>query len=229
MVDINSLSIPGDPKWVHRCANSYQAKVCVTYSQIQIESCWCIWKAWYTNTLLPWATLFLVQIASPIPSFPAFNRMYIRFISLEMFITDKGGLDTSHISFHQSLKQSPFFKSFAKEEIGDFHCNGLKIVAARNLQMLITRDSFCTLEDYYHQLSRCTIQWWWHFIVITILVLTINIIITNLLRRISPCLIHCWYWAFLLSGRLVITMPPTCRINNSFRLGNVRYNKWPGY
>ena len=90
-------------------------------------------------------------------SFPAFNRMYIRFISLEMFITDKGGLDTSHISLHQSLKQSPFFKSSAKEEIGDFDCNGLKMVAARNLQMLITRDSFCTLKDFYHPLSRCTI------------------------------------------------------------------------
>ena len=25
----------------------------------------------------------------------------------------------------------------------------------------------------------------------------------------SPCLMHCWYWAFLLSGRLVITIPPT--------------------
>ena len=149
MVDINSLSIPGDPKWVHRCANSYQAKVCVTYSQIQIKRCWRIWKAWYTSTLLPWATLFLVQIASPIPPFPAFNRMYIRFISLEMFITDKGGFWTHAIFLSINLLNSlVFLQIICQRRNGYFHCNGLKMVAARDPQMLITRDSFCTLNEH---------------------------------------------------------------------------------
>ena len=154
--------------------------------------------------------------------------MYIRFISLEMFITDKGGWGTHHVPSQNSLlpyKEDWAFLLKGKVAMVRKWCWDSAALGSSDVDhtgQLLHPGRFLSPVIKMH-------HWWRHFIVITILVLTINIIITNLLRRISPCLIHCWYWAFLLSGRLVITMPPTCRINNSFRLGNVRYNQWPGY
>merc|ERR1719237_129183 len=54
--------------------------------------------------------------------------MYIRFISLEMFITDKGGFWTHTIFLSSNLLSSLFAKSSAKEEVGYFHCNGFSDV-----------------------------------------------------------------------------------------------------
>ena len=46
-----------------------------------------------------------------------------------------------------------------------------------------------------------------------------------LLSRMSPCLMQVWYWAFLESGRLVTTIPPTFKVKKTLLNLNVTLKK----
>ena len=125
----------------------------------------------------------------------------IGFISLEMFISDKRGFGHTSYSIYTNLQirlfsNLPAEKTIFEEIFTAMDWKWCRDTAATGVgripQMLITRDSFCTLIIVF------ILSFYSHWI-----------FLQYLLRRMSPCLMHCWYWAFLLSGRLVITIPPT--------------------
>ena len=78
--------------------------------------------------------------------FPSFqSHVYQIYFTRNVHYRQRGFWDAHHISFHQFPNQS--LESLLAKNKLDLHCNGLKrMVDAGNPQMLITRDSFCTLN-----------------------------------------------------------------------------------